>query len=100
MSVHVVCSTLRLSYSTSYILNRGWIDRDARRLPTYKEITGKGKTRTESEDDASSSDSDGEQDEHEDGVQSSLDEDEFDEVAERFETSYNFRFEEPYVSLS
>lgn len=29
-----------------------------------------------------------------------LDEDEFDEKAEEFETEYNFRFEEPYVCLS
>jgi protein KRI1 len=29
----------------------------------------------------------------------SLDEDEFDEVAERFEASYNFRFEEPCVFI-
>lgn len=27
-----------------------------------------------------------------------LDEEEFDDIIDRFESSYNFRFEEPYVS--
>ncbi|RPD57542.1 Krr1-domain-containing protein [Lentinus tigrinus ALCF2SS1-7] len=78
----------------NYILNRGWIDQSARRLPTYKEITGKGKGRADAEDNASGSGSDSE-DEGGDGEQPSIDDDEFDEVADRFESSYNFRFEEP-----
>ncbi|KAI9063919.1 Krr1-domain-containing protein [Trametes sanguinea] len=81
----------------NYILNRGWIDKSARRLPTYKEITGskgKGKSEAGSDSEASGSESD-EDDAHQDGPNASLDEDEFDEVAERFESSYNFRFEEP-----
>ncbi|KAH9961622.1 KRI1-like family-domain-containing protein [Russula compacta] len=65
----------------NYILHRGWIDRSARRIPTYKEITV-GATLPEDKDHA----------ETPSGVE---DDDEFDEVAERFESSYNFRFEEP-----
>ncbi|KAI0764323.1 KRI1-like family C-terminal-domain-containing protein [Trametes elegans] len=82
----------------NYILNRGWIDKSARRLPTYKEITGsksgKGKSEGGSDSDGEASGSDSDR-AHNDGVNESIDEDEFDEVAERFESSYNFRFEEP-----
>ncbi|THH23243.1 hypothetical protein EUX98_g7935 [Antrodiella citrinella] len=75
-----------------YILNRGWIDNTSRRLPTYKEITsskskkGKGK-----QEDAEDSDdrSDGEEE------VSAGEDAEFEDVADVFETSYNFRFEEP-----
>lgn len=67
----------------SYILNRGWVDKTKDRLPTYNEVTG-------ADDDV-----EGEGGANE-GVWGKLEEeDEFDEVAEEFETSYNFRFEEP-----
>ncbi|KAH8996823.1 Krr1-domain-containing protein, partial [Lactarius akahatsu] len=76
----------------NYILNRGWVDRSARRLPTYKEITAQ----------ASSSKDPGPSVVHT-GAEVDVgnddlleeDDDEFDEVAEHFESSYNFRFEEP-----
>ncbi|KAL6304942.1 KRI1-like family C-terminal-domain-containing protein [Sparassis latifolia] len=84
----------------NYILNRGWVDRSARRLPTYSEITaskkGKGKANGTSTAD---SDLEDEVEEQEgtgaDAQSEELDEDEFDEVVDRFESSYNFRFEEP-----
>lgn len=79
----------------SYILNRGWIDKTARRLPTYKEITGNEKVKagSESEDDESDDEAEG------DGAEGLMDEDEFDDMADAFESSYNFRFEEPYVAF-
>ena len=58
----------------SYILNQGWVDKSKSRVPTYKEVTGSYS---------------------EDGMDDLDKENEFDEVAEEFETSYNFRFEEP-----
>lgn len=84
----------------SYILGRGWIDRSAKRLPTYSEITSskskkeKGKARADSPVDE---DEEAEEPASENGLEEVADEDVFDEIADRFETSYNFRFEEPYV---
>ena len=80
----------------SYILNRGWIDKSARRLPTYKEITGKGKREAESDSEADASGSEAGPKGEVDGLPNE-DEDEFDDIADAFESSYNFRFEEPYV---
>ncbi|TFY50735.1 hypothetical protein EVJ58_g10912, partial [Rhodofomes roseus] len=93
----------------NYILNRGWIDHASRRLPTYKEIVGskskkgkKGKGKAKdggsSSSSASASDAEDIKSEGEHGAASGgeeIDEDEFDDVADRFESSYNFRFEEP-----
>ncbi|EMD34170.1 hypothetical protein CERSUDRAFT_117663 [Gelatoporia subvermispora B] len=84
----------------NYILNRGWIDKEERRLPTYKEITskkGKGKRKAGNAASSSGSESDGEgsASERSDAKEGNLDDDEFDDVADRFESSYNFRFEEP-----
>ncbi len=78
----------------SYILNRGWIDKSARRLPTYKEITGKGKGKAGSDSDVDDSNDEADEKGEERGF---VDEDEFDDVADAFESSYNFRFEEAYV---
>ncbi|KAL0574812.1 Kinetochore protein Spc24 [Marasmius crinis-equi] len=81
----------------SYIMNRGWIDQSSKRVPTYKEITAskeisrKGKGKAESEEEEIS--------DRENDVQptndADVDSDDFDEIVDRFESSYNFRFEEP-----
>ncbi|KAF7293992.1 Kri1-C domain-containing protein [Mycena kentingensis (nom. inval.)] len=81
-------------FLVNYILNRGWIDRTAKRLPTYKEITSsslkkKGKAKADPDDVASDGDVDA------DGPNDDDDEEEiFDDIVDRFESSYNFRFEE------
>jgi protein KRI1 len=84
-----------LSPPFSYILNRGWIDHSTKHIPTYKEITGstrsKGKLKEALSDEESPRVDDAVHD---------LDDDDFEEIAERFESSYNFRFEEPYAFVS
>jgi hypothetical protein len=72
-------------------LNRGWIDTTEETIPTYDEIVGPDPEVKEEEETKE------EEVNHPWGV---LDEDEFDEQAEEFETAYNFRFEEPYVPMS
>ena len=73
----------------SYILHRGWIDRSARRVPTYKEAT------FVKDPDPPATSSEVNVGVGADGEQLLEDDEVFDEVAERFESSYNFRFEEP-----
>ncbi|KAK0450613.1 KRI1-like family C-terminal-domain-containing protein [Armillaria borealis] len=81
----------------NYILNRGWIDRSSTHVPTYREATsgrtkGKSKAKVEDDEDNSGSASDS----HDlPTVDLDIDEDDFEEIVDRFESSYNFRFEEP-----
>lgn len=90
-------------FLVNYILNRGWIDKSAKRLPTYKEIvkpkSTKGKAKnfaaesgSEASDEEQGNVADGNQRVHEHDIE---DDNEFEEIADAFETSYNFRFEEP-----
>ena len=91
----------------SYILNRGWIDRSAKRFPTYTEVTsvrnrkkGPSKAAGSEDEEGAATDSSGSSSESEVGGDAGVaveDQDEFDDVADVFESSYNFRFEEPYV---
>ncbi|THH07868.1 hypothetical protein EW145_g3091 [Phellinidium pouzarii] len=79
----------------NYILGRGWIDHSTRHVPTYNEVTdsrrnededGAGRVRIVSVKSSLGEDAEGDGD---------FDEEEFDEVLDTFESSYNFRFEEP-----
>ena len=90
-SSHTTIDSFFFLFFRSYILNRGWVDRSARRLPTYKELTAQASSSKEPGPSATHTGA-----ETGAGVNNDLlEEDEFDEVAEHFESSYNFRFEEP-----
>lgn len=82
-----------LIHACSYILNRGWIDRSAHRVPTYKEVVSsksRGKAKAADKEDEDNDSPDG------NAAASEVDEEEeFEDIVDRFESSYNFRFEEP-----
>ncbi|KAG9017244.1 hypothetical protein FRB90_001262 [Tulasnella sp. 427] len=64
-------------FLANYLLNRAWVDRKSKKVPTMDEVTSKkGKERAVDEFD------------------DEMDED-FEELEEDFEATYNFRFEEP-----
>ncbi|KAL1719819.1 KRI1-like family C-terminal-domain-containing protein [Schizophyllum commune] len=83
----------------NYILNRGWMDRESKRIPTYKEVTSskkdKGKQRAEADSSESESDASGGEEDPKPTADPDIDESDFEEIVDRFESSYNFRFEEP-----
>ncbi|KAI0692163.1 KRI1-like family C-terminal-domain-containing protein [Cytidiella melzeri] len=80
----------------NYILNRGWIDRSAKRLPTYKEITGSSTSKVKGKGRADADEDNGKDEPEESvGAEGLEEDDSFEEVADLFESSYNFRFEEP-----
>ena len=89
-------------------MNRGWIDRSAKRLPTYTEVTStrdrknqsKAKGSENEEDAVVDSGSSSEPEADGDAYNLIEDQDEFEDVVDVFESSYNFRFEEPYVASS
>ncbi|KIM31167.1 hypothetical protein M408DRAFT_65240 [Serendipita vermifera MAFF 305830] len=84
-----------------YILNRGWVDKTAHRHPTYAEITTTKPPRKSSDDapvkakPVEDDDMLGTEEVPEEDLDEIEEEDNFDDLADRFESSYNFRFEEP-----
>ncbi|KAG8816368.1 hypothetical protein FRC19_000412 [Serendipita sp. 401] len=92
-------------FLANYILNRGWIDQSTRRLPTYDEVTRvkdskeKHKNKKQKEGEHETASATLVEDTPSQGAQENMDdideEDDFDDLTERFESSYNFRFEEP-----
>ena len=89
---------LTVFYAHSYIFKRGWIDHTKQRIPTYDEIVDSStsskrkKSKLHDDDGPRSKERNDEVEEH--GPTLS-DEEDFDELVDAFETSYNFRFEEP-----
>lgn len=85
-------------------MNRGWIDRQSRRIPTYGELTGDNK-RQQGKPKVEIIEHPNEDEDTRGGVvmpDATLDyeageDDEFEDVVDKFESSYNFRFEEPLV---
>ena len=95
-----------LKLKCSYIFNRGWIDRQSRHLPTYSELTGhaSGSIAPVRLHTGNNIDSDAVEGLSREPIELAgdgaevpdVDElEEFDEVADVFESTYNFRFEEP-----
>ncbi|KAG8221253.1 KRI1-like family-domain-containing protein [Butyriboletus roseoflavus] len=91
----------------NYIFNRGWVDKSNRRVPTYNEIvesssksSKRGSTKIQADSDGSDGIDRSSVNEKGEAQGTTLsDEDAFDDLADAFETSYNFRFEEPGGAL-
>lgn len=81
----------------SYIVNRGWIDRDSRHLPTYDEVTAPRRKNISGIDpEVREANDKGIFDAETGETVPDLDElEEFEDVADHFESTFNFRFEEP-----
>ena len=87
-----------LIHPSSYILNRGWIDRSEGHVPTYNEVTNstqdrrkkKGKAKAEPQSDDNEN-----PDKNEEDDAGLLSDASFESLASHFEASYNHRFEEP-----
>ncbi|KIY63150.1 Krr1-domain-containing protein [Cylindrobasidium torrendii FP15055 ss-10] len=76
----------------SYIFNRGWIDQSERRIPTYSEVTSSKKATGKAADTGSEAD---DEEAQRPTIYSDVDEEDFEDTVDRFEASYNYRFEEP-----
>ncbi|KAG5731772.1 Protein kri1 [Termitomyces sp. T112] len=85
----------------NYILNRGWIDRSTKHIPTYGEIIStNSKKKNKDGEDTEFAFHDEENDSEDFPTEDpDLDEDDFEEIVDRFESSYNFRFEEPDAGI-
>ncbi|KAM0753786.1 Krr1-domain-containing protein [Meredithblackwellia eburnea MCA 4105] len=82
-----------------YILNRGWLDRADKSIPSYKDITGDDepaakKSKKSKKTASAATPEDIESGGAHDPSAHDEDDEEFEEQAEEFENKYNFRFEE------
>ncbi|WAR52415.1 hypothetical protein PtB15_1B857 [Puccinia triticina] len=83
----------------AYVLGRGWIDKEAKKIPKYKELVEPGGRPRQTKSNTSGSNATvlgkteicDEYDEEDE---------EFVEKAEEFETNYNFRFEDPNPTVT
>jgi protein KRI1 len=84
-------------FFNSYILNRGWIDKEAKKksVPSYTDIVGEDGPSQDKKPKKRVSSTAEKNQESEDLSE----EEEFDNKADEFEARYNFRFEDPSVTL-
>ncbi|KZV91710.1 hypothetical protein EXIGLDRAFT_836921 [Exidia glandulosa HHB12029] len=76
-----------------YILNRGWIDKSERHVPTYKEVTSRSSKKRKADEDSNSAESNSDSDAG--GVGDIDEESVFEEAVEHFEEDYQYRYQEP-----